>query len=358
MKSPLRIALIAASPAIIGGHSVQAQALAAKLSEEGHEVRVVPIDVRFPHWLQWLRRVRYARTVVNELLYVLSLQRLLRTDVVHAFSASYWSFLLGPAPAIVVAKLLRKPVVLHYHSGEADDHLKRWRIVVKPFLALVDEIVVPSAYLQRVFASHGYRVRVIPNVVQTWRFRYRERSTPRPRLLSARNLEPHYRVERTINAFVRLKEKYPEATLTIAGQGSQDGSLRALTKQLGISGVQFIGAVDPAAMPKMYDAADVFVNTSDVDNQPVSILEAFASGLPVVSTPIGDIPSMLRGGEAGLLVDCDDDAAVADAVTRLIDHPEFSVKIARRAREEADRYTWRRIGAEWNSLYEGLAHGA
>src|SRR4029077_8140774 len=100
-----------------------------------------------------------------------------------------------------------------------------------------------------------------------------------------------------------------------------------LAKQLGISGVQFIGAVDRAAMPKMYDAADVFVNMSDVDNQPVSILEAFASGLPVVSTPIGDIPSMLRGGEAGLLVDSDDDAAVADAVTRLIDHPEFSVKI-------------------------------
>jgi glycosyltransferase involved in cell wall biosynthesis/folate-dependent phosphoribosylglycinamide formyltransferase PurN/peptidoglycan/xylan/chitin deacetylase (PgdA/CDA1 family) len=361
------IALIAASPSIIGGHSVQAQALAAKLSEDGHEVRYVPIDVRFPRWLQPIRRVRYARTIVNELLYVLSLGRLARVDVVHVFSASYWSFLLGPAPAILIANLLRKPVVLHYHSGEADDHLKRWRFVVRPLMWLADEIVVPSTYLQRVFASHGYRARVIPNVVQTWRFRYRERSTPRPRLLSARNLEPHYRVERTINAFVRLKKRFPEATLTIAGCGSQDASLRALTEQLGVSGIHFVGAIDPAAMPKTYDAADIFVNTSVIDNQPVSILEAFAAGLPVVSTPTGDIPTMLRGGEAGVLVDSDDDAAVADAVTRLLDQPELSVRIARRAREEADRYTWRRVGAEWNTLYAELlssggervlAHGA
>lgn len=367
MTSRLRIALIAASPAIVGGHSVQAQGLAAQLSAAGHEVSFIPIDVRFPKGLGWLRRVRYVRTLLNELLYILTLHRITGADLVHVFSASYWSFLLGPAPAIIVAKVLRKPVVLHYHSGEADDHLQRWRRTVRPFLRLVDEIVVPSSYLERVFASHGYRTRVIPNCIDISRFQYRERPFPQPRLLSVRNLEDHYRVDTTINAFARLKERFPEATLTIAGDGSDARMLRAVADELGVSGIHFLGSVDPASIPQAYDAADIFVNASVIDNQPVSILEAFASGLPVVSTPTGDIESMLRGGEAGLLVHAGDPGAVANAVSQLLDEPELSIKIARRAREEAERYTWQRVGVEWNTLYgellssgagKVLAHGA
>jgi L-malate glycosyltransferase len=317
--------------------------------------------------LGWVRRWPYARTLLNQTLYILTLHRIARADIVHVFSASYWSFMLGPAPGIIAAKLLRKQVILHYHSGEADDHLQRWRRSVRPLLRLVDEIVVPSSYLERVFASHGYRVRVIPNWIETSRFRYRERLRPRPRLLSARNLERHYRIETTMNAFARLKERFPETTLTIVGHGSHERTLRRLADELHVSGIRFLGAVDPVAMPEIYDAADIFVNSSIIDNQPVSILEAFASGLPVVSTPTGDIASMLRGGEAGLVVDADDPAAMADAVTRLLEQPELSIKIARRAREEAERYTWRHVGAEWNTLYtellssgagEVLAHGA
>jgi glycosyltransferase involved in cell wall biosynthesis/folate-dependent phosphoribosylglycinamide formyltransferase PurN len=362
-----RVALIAASPEISGGHSAQAQALTTELRKADHEVSWIPIDARFPAGLRWIRRVPYLRTLLNQTLYLPSLLGIARADLVHVFSASYWSFLLGPAPAIIAAKLMRKPVVLHYHSGEADDHLRRWRKSVAPLLRMVDEIVVPSAFLQRVFAEHGYRTRVIPNVIDTSQFLYRERMPLRPRVLSVRNLESYYQVENTIIAFAQLKQRFPEATLTIAGTGSRERALRALAEQLHVSGVRFLGSVDPAAIPQTYDAADIFVNSSVVDNQPVSILEAFASGLPVVSTPTGDIASMLRGGEAGLLVDAGDPAAVANAVTRLLDEPELSIQLARRAREEAERHTWSRIGAEWNTLYgellssgagEALAHGA
>jgi len=79
----------------------------------------------------------------------------------------------------------------------------------------------------------------------------------------------------------------------------QINPLRALADQLSVSGIRFLGSVDPDEMPKTYDAADIFVNSSLFDNQPVSILEAFSAGLPVVSTSTGDIASMLRGGEAG-----------------------------------------------------------
>jgi glycosyltransferase involved in cell wall biosynthesis len=291
------------------------------------------------------------RTVLNEALYIPSLRRLRHADVVHIFSASYWSFLLAPAPAIVMAKLLRKPVILHYHSGEAADHLARWQLTVRVFLQMVDEIVVPSPYLQDVFAAHGYRTRMIHNVIDTSQFPYRERTAPRPRLLSVRNLEHYYRVDNTIRAFARLQERVPGATLTIAGCGSLERELRELAAGLAPSNVEFLGAVDPAALPAIYDAADIFVNASVVDNQPVSILEAFAAGLPVVTTPTGDIAAMTRGGEAGLLVDPEDPCAMAGAILRLLEEPNLGSRIASRARQEVEKYTWPVVGDQWSALY-------
>ena len=368
MSASLRIALIAASPAIVGGHSVQARAIAKGLSAANHRIAFIPIDVRFPMGLRWVRRLPYARTLLNQILYIPSLFRIAASDVVHVFSASYWSFLLGPAPAILFAKLLRKRVVLHYHSGEADDHLRRWRTTVRPFLRLVDEIVVPSGYLQGVFESHGYRARVIPNLVDTSEFQFRRRSALRPRLLSVRNLENYYRVDNTIAAFEQLKKRFPDATLTVVGCGSQERRLRRLIDERRITAVEFLGPIDPAELPRVYDRADIFVNSSVVDNQPVSILEAFAAGLPVVSTPTGDIAAMLRGGEAGLLVGPEDPAAMAEAITRLLDQPDLAARIISRARQELDRYTWSRVGDQWQEVYatvanagpakEVLAHGA
>jgi glycosyltransferase involved in cell wall biosynthesis len=346
------IAIVAPSLDILGGQGIQAKALAEAFERERYSVTFVPINPRFPRWAQWLRRIPYLRTVLNEALYITRLPKLRRVDVVHIFSASYWSFLLSPVPAIIAAKLLRKPAILHYHSGEAADHLLRWRRTIAPFLSLVDEIVVPSSYLHDVFASHGYRTRVIPNVIDTSHFQFRERMQLRPRLLSVRNLERYYRVDTTIAAFSRVKAQFPDATLTIAGYGSQERQLRRLVDELGLTGVDFVGRVDPATLPNLYDATDIFVNASVVDNQPVSILEAFAAGLPVVSTPTGDIAAMLRHGEVGLLIDPDDPSAMADAVIRLLENPELSARLASRAQHEVQQYTWPCVRDQWSALYD------
>jgi len=351
----LGIGLVAASLDILGGQGVQAVALAAALRREGVDVRFIPIDPPFPPGLRWLRRVPCARTVLNQALYLPGLAGLRRVDVAHLFSASYWSFLLGPVPAIVAARALRKRVVLHYHSGEAEDHLARFGPLVHPWLRLVDEIVVPSDYLRRVFERHGYRPRVIRNVVDTSRFRYRDRIPLRPRLLSTRNFEPHYRVENTLKAFAILRRRHPDATLTLAGYGSQEARLRRLADALGTGGIHFVGRVEPPSVPALYDRADIFLNSSVVDNQPVSILEAFASGLSVVTTATGDIPAMLRGGEAGLLVPAGDPAAMADAVAGLLENPDRALRMARRGRDEAREYGWTRVREAWDAVYRGNA---
>jgi glycosyltransferase involved in cell wall biosynthesis len=349
----MRLALVAASPRIVGGQGVQAQALAEALRAEGHDLRFVPVDPLFPRGLRWVRGWPYARTVLNEALYLPSLGALRGADVVHVFSASYWSFLLAPAPAMLAARALGRRVLLHYHSGEAEDHLGRWGALVHPWLRLADELVVPSSYLRRVFEAHGYRPRVIHNVVDTSRFAYRERSRLGPRLLCARNLDPYYRVDTVLRAFALLRARHPGATLTITGHGRAEDSLRALAAELGPEGIRFTGPVKAAAMPALYDEADIFVNCSVVDNQPVSVLEAFAAGLPVVTTPAGGIPDMVRHDDTGLIVPAADPVATAEAVAALLRDPDRARKLAARARREVDAYTWPQVRKAWAAAYAG-----
>ena len=350
-----RIVVIAPSLEILGGHGVQARILLERFCKEGVQFEFLPINPLFPPGLRRLRRYPYIRTLINEALYIQSLRRIQHADVVHVFSASYWSFLLAPVPAMLAARAFRKRIILNYHSGEADDHLACWGRLVHPWLRLANEIVVPSEYLRSVFARYGYQARVIPNVVETSRLRYRERAPLRPRLLSNRNLEPHYRVGNSVKAFALLKSRYPEATLTVAGYGSEEEKLRRLAASLGDDRLRFVGRVEPEAMPRLYDGSDVFINSSVVDNQPLSLLEAFAAGLPVVTTATGDIATMVRDGETGLIVPPENPAAMAEAVAALLDDPDRALLMARRARKELEKHTWAQVKKLWLGVYSGEA---
>src|SRR6185436_537268 len=296
-------------------------------------VALLPTNPRFPRALERLRGVRGVRTLVNQALYLPSLLRLRRADVVHVFSASFWSFLLAPLPALLAGRAFGARVILNYHSGEAAQHLGRWGLLVHPWLRLADEIVVPSEYLQRVFASHGYRARVVKNVIDMRQHGYRERVPLAPRLLSTRNLEPHYRLDVVLDAFAVVKAQRPDATLTLAGSGSQGPKL--LEKAERIGGVTFAGRVEPAAMPALYATHALLLNASVVDNQPLSLLEAFASGLPVVTTATGGIAGMVTHGESGLLVPPQDAARMGAAVLELLADQELALRLARGARRVA-----------------------
>ena len=350
-----RIAMVAPSLGVLGGQAVQAKVLADHLRADGYEVELVPINPPFPRGAGWLKRLRFIRTVANEGLYLPTLRKLRSADVVHVLSASYWSFLLAPLPAIVAARKWGKPILLNYHSGEADDHLAHWGSLVHPWLKMVDKIVVPSVFLRDVFARHGYRAEVIHNIIDTGQFRYRERLPLLPEFLSVRNFEPHYGVEYTLVAFAMIQTVFPAASLTVAGQGPQEAELKHLAQALALRNVRFIGAVDPAQMPSLYDRHSVFLNASFVDNQPLSVLEAMASGMPVVSTPIGDIPNMVKDGESATLVPAGDPYAMAKAATLLLEQPQRAALMAQRAKESLVRYDWSKVGPAWADTYRRLA---
>jgi glycosyltransferase involved in cell wall biosynthesis len=294
------------------------------------------------------------RTLVTQLCYwPLLLRELRRADVVHVFSASYWSFLLSPLPAVLVARLLGKPVVLNYRSGEAPDHLRR-SAVARTTLRRVDRNAVPSRFLHDVFASFGIRSQVIPNIVDVERFRFRRRERLRPRLLSTRNFETLYNIPCTLRAFRLVQDRYPDARLTLVGGGSQEPAVRRLVDELSLAHVTFAGRVNPDDIWRYYAEADIYLQTPDIDNMPTSVLEAYASGCPVVASAAGGVPAILTDGVNGLLVRCNDPQAAADAVLRLLDDPHLARRIAGAAFDGCARYQWSAVRRQWVDLYRGM----
>jgi glycosyltransferase involved in cell wall biosynthesis len=351
----LRVALVAPSLDILGGQAVQAdRLLRAWQGDDEVECRLIPVNPVPPGPLRHVRKVKYLRTVVTEATYLSSLGRQLAdVDVAHVFSASYSSFLLAPLPAIVAARALGRPVILNYRSGEAPDHLARSR-VARIALSKVDLNVVPSRFLVEVFGQFGIGAAIIPNLVDSGRFRFRPRVPLVPRILSTRNLEPLYNVSCTLRAFKLVQNRVPDATLTLVGIGADEPALRKLVQQLGLRGVTFVGQVAPHEIADFYAAHDVYLQSPNIDNMPTSILEAYASGLPVVSTAAGGIRAILTHGEHGLLASVNDHHTLAEHVLSLLESPALVEKLTRAALDTCADYTWSAIREQWLRAYHSV----
>ncbi len=354
----LKIAIVGPSLRYVGGQSVQADLLMRHWrGDPDIEVTFVPIDPKLPCGMRWIERLPYLRTLVRTPFYLCNLWRELhRVKAVHIFSASYWSFLLGPAPAWLVARLLGKGSLINYRSGEAPDHLRR-SPMARTLLRHVDQLVVPSRHLVDVFERHGLIARVIPNIVDLTQFSYRDRIPLQPRLICTRMFEPYYRVELVVRAFSQVTAEFPDARLCLVGSGSQENEIRSLAGKLNLRNIEFAGIVPRDQIGHFYGTADIFVNASQLDNMPVSILEAFASGTPVVTTAPEGMRYIAEHERTALLCEPGDSRALAANVIRLLREPELALRLAQNAHSESRRYRWEAVRGQWLDAYRSVCSG-
>jgi glycosyltransferase involved in cell wall biosynthesis len=351
----LRVAIVAPSLGILGGQAVQADRLVEAWRDDPDvEAWLVPVNPEPPQLIRRAAAVKYIRTCITQCCYLPSLIReLRRADVVHIFSAAYSSFLLAPLPAIAVARAFGRPTVLNYRSGEASDHLRRSPIA-RNAIASVTRNIVPSRFLVDVFASFGIEATSIPNVLDLERFRFRARVPLRPRLVSTRNFAGLYNVGCTLRAFGMVQQRWPEATLTLVGTGAEAPKLRALAASLQLKHVTFAGAVAPKDIATYYGDADIYIQSPNIDNMPTSVLEAFASGLPVVSTEAGGVPAILTHGVHGLLAPLADYETLGHHVLRLLADPDHARQLARAAFTTCEACTWPRVRDQWVRAYRSV----
>jgi glycosyltransferase involved in cell wall biosynthesis len=351
VSSPVRVLLIAPSLDIVGGQAVQATRLLACLGKEP-ELRMAfqPINPR----IGFLRQIKVVRTMATFSLYVLQVMlRAWRYDLLHVFTASYYSYSLWTLPALFFAKLYRKKIVLNYRDGQAEDHLRNWPSAL-PTIRMMDRVVAPSGFLVDVFAKFQIPVQPIFNIIDMSDFKYRARHRLRPIFLHNRILEPLYNVECTLRAFKIIQDRFPEARLTLAHDGPSRPGLEAFAKSLALQNTTFLGRVPHARIAELYDQHDIYLTNPNFDCMPGSLLECFASGLPVIATAAGGIPYIAENERTALLIPCGDSEAMASAAFRLLEDEALVERLTANAFEECKRYGSHAVQKQWTALYKEL----
>lgn len=353
----LRIGLIGPLPPPSGGMANQTLQLAKLLRAEGATVELIQVNP--PYRPAIIGRIKGMRAVFRLLPYLMRLWRSAsKVDVYHLMANSGWSWHLFAAPAIWIASIRGKPIVVNYRGGEADAFFDKAYAWVKPSLDRADAIIVPSGFLEHVFGKRGCVTKIVPNVVDLSRFSLEQNiaaglTADCPRILVARNLEPLYDNATALRALRLVREKLPNAQLIIAGSGPERQALGDLAAELGLTdAVAFTGRVDNENMAKLYYSANVMVNPSLADNMPNSVLEALACGVPVVSTNVGGVPYLVEHDKTALLVPPQDATAMADAIITLLTDPVKAQQIREAGVESVRQYTWPKVRERLLDTYE------
>lgn len=351
----MHIGLVGPLPPPSGGMANQTRQLARLLKSDGLDVELVQTNA--PYKPLSVEKLRGIRALFRLLPYLWRLWLTAgKVDLLHVMANSGWSWHLFAAPAIWVGWLRGTPVVLNYRGGEAETFLQKSFRWVRPSLQRVAAVVVPSGFLAEVFRRRGIDVHIVKNIVDIHRFtatcaRAQQRPDG-PHLLVTRNLEPIYDIDTALRAFRRVRESYPGARLTVCGSGPERERLLKQTKDLGVGdAVTFTGRLDNDRIAGLYHSADVMLNPSLADNMPISILEALACRVPVVTTNVGGVPYLVSHGKTALLVSPGDDRAMAEAVISLLRNPVLGDTLASAGYDEIHDYTWPRVRKQLFAVY-------
>lgn len=273
-------------------------------------------------------------------------------DVLHIHGCSDWG-MLPIVYGVIAGKIWGKRIIVTYHGGDADKYFAKHWAFAKRWLGQADKVIVLNGYLEKVFAKFEIPCIVIPNIVPLREDVYVEKKELRPRFISVRHMSPLYRVDMVIKAFAEIVEKYPDATLTVLG----DGEWREELERLAVSderlagSVQFIGQVPNERMYEYLKGNDIMLSAPRIDNMPVSLMEAMNAGVLVISSNVGGVPYMIEHQKTGLLFDGDVDA-LAEQILWALEHQKECVAMIEAAHEEVKKYSWNNIRKQLLPLYE------
>ncbi|MEI8043796.1 MAG: glycosyltransferase family 4 protein [Verrucomicrobiota bacterium] len=319
--------------------------LAARLESHGWQVRVASRAVSRAGrlwdilWHTWRARNEYEIACVD----------------LYSGPAFLWA-----QAACAVLKRLRKRFVLTLHGGSLPQFARRHPRRVERLLCAAAAVTCPSPYLLAQMRHVRADLILLPNGLDLAKYSFRERRPPFRHLVWLRAFHAIYNPGLAVEVVAKLKPG-GDLRLTMIGPDKKDGSLastKAAAARLGVAGaVSFRGAVAKQDVPNELAEGDIFMNTTNFDNTPVSVLEAMACGLPVVTTNVGGIPYLLEDGQTALLTPPGDAKTMADAVRRLGHEPELASKLGRNARAKVELFSWEGILPKWEELLESLAAG-
>jgi len=270
------------------------------------------------------------------------------------------AFLWGEALAMLLTAL-RCPFAFVLRGGNLPDFARRWPKRVRSCLARASVVTAPSGYLLEEMRPYRNDIQLMPNPLNVSAYQFRLRPRPQPRLIWLRAFHEIYNPALAPRVVGLLAPDFPDVHLTMIGPDKGDGSWQRTEQtavRVGVAGrISRPGGVPKVQIPACLEAGDIFLNTTKVDNTPVSVLEAMATGLCVVSTRVGGVPYLLEDGQDALLVPPDDAEAMALAIRRILTEPGLGERLSRNARAKAERFNWSAVWPQWQALLAEIIRG-
>jgi len=267
---------------------------------------------------------------------------------VYSTKAFYFAFYFA-----LISKAFSLKYIPIIHGGNIDLRIKKNRWMTKFVFKNSDINISPSKYIYNIFKNNNFKVTYIPNCIDFSNYKFKQRQNVRPRIIWLRSFHEIYNPKMAVNVLKIISDCYSDAELVMIGP-DKDGSLKhcqELSKKYKISHkINFVGYLNKIDWIEIAKDYDLFINTSKVDNMPVSILEMMALGLPIVSTDVGGIPFILEHGKNSLLVKDNDDQNMAFQIKYLIEKPSFAYKISMKAFEDSKRFSTDLVVPEWSKI--------
>ena len=248
-----------------------------------------------------------------------------------------------------MCRLLHLKYIPILHGGKLPNRLQQSPKLSKAIFNHAYKNVSPSKYIKSKFEAFGYKNLIcIPNSIELGNYKFKKREFDEANLLWVRSFSEIYNPFLGIKVLKALKDESINAKLCMVGPDS-DGSLQKAKNYANELQVEviFTGKLDKKEWINLSENYNIFINTTHVDNMPVSIIESWALGLPVVSTNVGGIPFFVKHNENGILVEPNMESAFVDAIKKLISSKNYGNKIAEEARRCAENLDWNVVKNHW-----------
>lgn len=240
------------------------------------------------------------------------------------------------------------------HGGNLPYRFSKSRKATGSVVNHAFKTVIPSQYLNAHLKEFEIpRVEIIPNAIELQNYNFKERKLFQPKLLWVRSLAKIYNPEMAVQVFSILKNEYPDAQLTMVGpfKDISKSEMQRIINSYSLE-VKLTGKLDKEEWIARAKDFDIFINTTTIDNMPVSVIEAMALGLPVVSTNVGGIPFLIEHGKTGLLVDSNNPQAMAEAIYKYLNDFSFASQIAANANAQVQSLQWNVVKHQWIQIFE------
>ncbi|WP_147204063.1 glycosyltransferase family 4 protein [Segetibacter aerophilus] len=271
----------------------------------------------------------------------------------YSTSAFYFAWLCA-----MCCRIFYIPYIPCLHGGNLPDRIKGSPKKAAQLFANSFMNVAVSGYLHKSMADQDWKCLIIPNNISIGAYPFRQRTHCAPNILWVRSFHQIYNPTLAIRILNTLLQTHPGATLTMVGP-DKDGSLeqcKALAKELAIERhVTFTGLLPREKWVEIAAKCDIFINTTNFDNLPVSVVEAMALGMITISTNVGGVPYLIENNQNGLLVPAGDEVAFIEAIWRVIDNSSLCQRLSSAARKKSEEFDWSNIKVLWNKLFYSIS---